>query len=62
MHALEERPRELPILREDLVVKKVADYIPHKLEIQLFYSSMDWVDEYISKMEIHQGIKKNLLM
>ena len=57
MHALEERPQEIPIWIEYLAMKRVSDYIPHKLESHIFYSSMDWVDEYISKMEIHQGEK-----
>ena len=57
MHALEESPHETPIWREGLAVKKVSDYIPHKSKIQIFYSSMDWLDEYIAKMEIHQGKK-----
>ena len=55
MHELGETPQELHIWREYLAVKKVFYYIPHKSTIQIFYSSMDWVDEYIAKMEIHQG-------
>ena len=55
MHALEERPQELPIWNEDLDLKKVADYISNILAIQSVYLSMDWVDRYITKREIHRG-------
>ena len=55
MHPLEERPPELPIWKEDLYLKKVDDYISHRSAIQSVYSSMDWVDGYIAKMEIHQS-------
>ena len=30
MHALEERPQEIPIWIEYLAMKRVSDYIPHK--------------------------------
>ena len=55
MHELDDRPHEIPIWREYLALKRAADYIPHKSARQIFYSSMNWVYEYIAKMEIHQG-------
>ena len=54
-HALEEKNKELTIWREDINMNRVDDYIPNKSTSQRFYSCMDSMDEYIAKMDIHQG-------
>ena len=51
MHALEERPHELPIWNENLALKKVVDYISYDSTNKSVYSSIDLVDRGIMEMK-----------
>ena len=46
------------IWREYIDLKREDDYIACKLEIQIFYSLIDQVDECITKMDIDKGKKQ----
>ena len=63
MHAWKKGPHELPIWKEDLALNKLVNSISDRLARQTLYSSIDWIDGYIAKIEIHRGkmqiIKKN---
>ena len=51
IQVLDERIHELPIWVEEFIMGKMDDHIIYESSLKGFYSSMDWMGRYITKME-----------
>ena len=52
---MEEGPHELPMWKGDFTSEYVADYIPCRSENKSTYSSIEWVDRCLTKMDTLGG-------